>query len=131
VIQAEEFQLVDSQGTIRARLGCDKDGAVALSILDDGVPPAEVFSARLSSQAGSTIALTDQRRRRMLALTTDPGQASLTLSEGNVPRLRLALDLGSGPSISLLRKDMSVAFSISIQPNGDAIISGVKAKQED
>src|SRR5690242_18680746 len=68
IIQAQRIDLVDANGTARARLGVDSDGSVGFAILDQG------------GQSRATLALTNDNSAVIQVRTPQGSTASLSAS---------------------------------------------------
>ncbi|MFO0960350.1 MAG: hypothetical protein U0800_23425 [Isosphaeraceae bacterium] len=83
-LQADRFELKDSQGRVRANLGFTREGAPGLFLLDDH---GREQIAMVAQEQSTTIDLSQQGRPRMSMMATIDGSSTLQFfnSQSNVP----------------------------------------------
>jgi hypothetical protein len=121
VIQAERFQLTDSNGHSRGRLEVDPQGVARLALGgQDGIP---LINLGADSQGGATLQMSDEKHQRAIVLKTDPqGPQTIVLSSEGKPRLVLEVQTDGEPSVYLNDK-VKRLIALGLTRQGDPHLS--------
>jgi len=125
VVQAERFELVDSQGNVRARLGAGADGSPSLHLLDsNGAPRISLWvrsEPRMLTDEGPGLELCGENAvaRARISVRSDGAPAVRLLDEQGIERAVLALKPDGAPSLHLFNKGGQVRAMLDVLPEPD------------
>lgn len=99
VVRAQRFEVVDSAGRLRARLGTKEDGSPSLILLDANGKGRALFA--VSSDGSSLLTLNDATMAPMLSLSTRADMPSVSLAVAGQTKAMLAVKATGAPSMTL------------------------------
>jgi hypothetical protein len=140
VIQAERFQLTDSNGQVRGQFEVDSQGAARLELAGQGGAPLVRLSATLQgktslqmgdedSQRGvivntepqglQTIALYSEGKSRLALEVQKNGDPAINLNDKGKRLITLGLTIQGDPHLTFYGENQKVAWELISQKNGD------------
>jgi hypothetical protein len=99
-VRAEQFELIDQHGRVRARLEVEDDGATPGFVLCDE----------------------EGRKRAMFGLAAKEGPFLTFFDADSRPRLSLGLDGDEGPTIQLLDKQGNLRAQLHLSPDKPSLL---------